>query len=146
MNRTVSLFAALAATVCLAACGGGGKNDAPAVAVGPQPTAFAKSDTLAGAGADAVAGKSATVNYTGYLYLDSAADKKGSKFDSGSFSFVLGSGAVVPGFDQGVTGMKVGGKRTVIMPSALAYGVAGKPPTIPGNQGLVFDVELTAIK
>ena len=144
MTRTLSLIAALAASACLSACGGG-STDAAAVAVGPQPTAFAKTDTVLGTGAEAVAAKTATVNYTGYLYLDTATDKKGSKFDSGTFSFVLGNGSVVQGFDQGVTGMKVGGKRTVVIPSSLGYGATGSGK-IPPNAGLIFDLELTGVK
>ena len=146
MNAKLRLIAlAVFASIAVTACGGGSSGGSTAVVVGAQPTALSKTDNVVGAGADAVAGKSATVTYTGYLYNDAAAGHKGVQFDTGSFSFLLGAGKVIPGFDQGVTGMKVGGKRTVVIPSSLGYGANGSPPSIPGNAGLVFDIELTAI-
>lgn len=102
-------------------------------------------DVKAGTGAVAKAGQKVTVNYTGWLYVNGA---KGKKFDSSldhgtPFTFPLGAGAVIPGWDKGVAGMKVGGKRTLIIPADLGYGAAGTPDgTIPPGATLIFDVEL----
>jgi peptidylprolyl isomerase len=109
------------------------------------PTTFSVTDTVVGTGTEAVAGKSVTVAYTGWLYSDAATNKKGTQFDSGTFTFVIGSGQAIPGFSLGVTGMKVGGKRTVVIPSTLGYGSTGNG-TIPPNAGLVFDIQLTAVQ
>ena len=95
-----------------------------------------------GTGAEARAGLKVEVHYTGWL-LD------GKQFDSsrgGSpFGFTLGAGQVIKGWDQGVSGMKVGGKRKLTLPPDLAYGPRGAPPEIPPNATLVFDVELLAV-
>lgn len=104
-------------------------------------------DTTVGTGAEAKAGMKVTVHYTGWLYDDSANDKHGTKFDSSRdhgqpFSFVLGEGSVIEGWDQGVAGMHVGGKRTLLIPAALGYGADGAGSDIPPNASLVFDVEL----
>lgn len=109
-----------------------------------------KTDTVVGTGKEAVAGAMVQVNYTGWLYDAKAADKRGAKFDSsigrGPFSFPLGAGRVIKGWDQGVAGMKVGGKRTLIIPSELAYGPRGAGRVIPPGATLVFDVELLDVK
>jgi peptidylprolyl isomerase len=100
-----------------------------------------------GTGATA-AGKTATVHYTGWLYTNG---QKGQKFDSSldrgdPFSFPVGGGRVIKGWDEGVAGMKVGGKRTLIIPPALGYGARGAGGVIPPNATLMFDVELLAVK
>ena len=108
-------------------------------------------DQKVGAGAEAMPGMKVTVHYTGWLYDDSAKDKHGTQFDSsrdhgGSpFSFTLGQGSVIAGWDQGVAGMHVGGKRTLLIPSALGYGAEGAGDDIPPNASLVFDVELLKV-
>jgi FKBP-type peptidyl-prolyl cis-trans isomerase FkpA len=103
-----------------------------------------------GTGAIAAEGHIVVVHYTGWLYDEKAADRHGSKFDSSvdrnqPFSFPLGAGRVIKGWDQGVAGMKVGGKRTLTIPPDLGYGAAGKGP-IPPNSTLIFDVELLEVK
>lgn len=95
-------------------------------------------DLVVGTGAVAAAGKQATVTYTGWL-----ADAR--QFDAGSFTVTLGAGQVIDGFDEGVTGMKVGGKRRLVIPPKLGYGKEGVG-AIPPNATLIFDVELTAVK
>ena len=109
-----------------------------------------KTDTVVGTGKEAVAGATVQVNYTGWLHDPKAADKHGAKFDSsigrGPFSFPLGAGRVIKGWDQGVAGMKVGGKRTLVIPSELAYGQRGAGGVIPPGATLVFDVELLDVK
>ena len=113
-----------------------------------QPTQLKMIDSKVGTGAVAKAGQQVTVHYTGWLYVNGA---KGKKFDSSvdrgqPFSFALGAGEVIPGWDKGVAGMKVGGKRTLIIPSDMGYGAGGTPDgTIPPNATLIFDVELLKV-
>jgi FKBP-type peptidyl-prolyl cis-trans isomerase FkpA len=145
MKLSFPLAAVFAALLSLTACGGGGGDSGGSSAVVANPAAFTKTDTTVGTGTEAVNGKTVTVTYTGWLYSATAADHKGAQFDAGSFSFLLGAGKVIAGFDQGILGMKVGGKRTLLIPSSLGYGAGGNGPTIPPNAGLVFDVALTAV-
>jgi FKBP-type peptidyl-prolyl cis-trans isomerase FkpA len=138
--------AAFVAVLSLAGCGGGGGGASSTVAVA-NPAQFTATDVVVGTGATASSGKTATVTYTGWLYSATAADHKGTQFDSGSFSFVVGQGQVIQGFDQGVMGMLVGGKRTLLIPSSMGYGAAGAGNgAIPPNAGLVFDITLTAVQ
>jgi FKBP-type peptidyl-prolyl cis-trans isomerase FkpA len=114
-------------------------------------TALAKNDTLVGSGNEAVTGRQVTVHYTGWLYNETIDGKKGTKFDSSRdrnepFSFRLGGGEVIKGWDDGVAGMKVGGQRTLTIPSSLGYGARGAGGTIPPNATLVFDVELLDVR
>lgn len=100
-----------------------------------------------GTGAEAVRGRTVDVHYTGWLDTDG---KKGKKFDSSvdrgvPFSFPLGAGRVIKGWDEGVAGMKVGGKRTLMIPSELGYGARGAGGVIPPNAKLIFDVELLEV-
>ena len=104
-----------------------------------------KTDINVGDGAEATDGKKVTVHYTGTIKSD------GSKFDSSldrgePFSFTLGAGEVIKGWDQGVAGMKVGGKRKLVIPAVLAYGEASPSPDIPPNSDLVFEVELLKVE
>jgi FKBP-type peptidyl-prolyl cis-trans isomerase len=101
-------------------------------------------DTLVGEGAEAKGGEKVTVHYTGWLYNNR---EKGKKFDSSvdrgePFKFPLGAGRVIAGWDQGVKGMKIGGKRTLILKPELGYGARGAGGAIPPNAMLIFDVEL----
>jgi FKBP-type peptidyl-prolyl cis-trans isomerase len=120
------------------------------LAVVPTAQAQLKTDTVVGKGAEAVAGKTVVVNYTGWLYDAKAANQRGEKFDSsigrGPFSFPLGAGRVIRGWDEGVAGMKVGGKRTLVIPPEMGYGSRGAGGVIPPNATLVFDVELLDVK
>jgi FKBP-type peptidyl-prolyl cis-trans isomerase len=108
------------------------------------PTGLEYWEVKLGTGAEAAVGQSVTVNYTGWL-------ASGKKFDSSvdarrPFSFKLGSGEVIKGWDQGVAGMKVGGKRQLRIPPDLAYGDRGYPDVIPPGSTLVFDVELLRVE
>jgi FKBP-type peptidyl-prolyl cis-trans isomerase FkpA len=143
MKLKYPLIAAFVAMLSLTACGGGGSSSNN-VAVA-SPAALSTIDNVVGTGAVAANGKSVTVNYTGWLYSETATGHKGSQFDAGTITRTLGAGALIPGFEQGVVGMKVGGKRTILIPSSLGYGASGYG-SIPPNSGLVFDVELTAVQ
>ena len=114
-------------------------------------TQLIKNDVKVGTGAEAVAGKNVTVHYTGWLYDAAAADKKGKKFDSSRdsnepFTFRLGAGQVIRGWDDGVAGMKVGGQRTLTIPPDMGYGARGAGGVIPPNATLLFDVELLDVR
>jgi FKBP-type peptidyl-prolyl cis-trans isomerase FkpA len=122
---------------------------APTPSAPAGPSELSSTDQATGSGDEAVFGKSVTVEYTGWLYDPNAADKKGNRFDSSRgrepFTFRLGGGEVIRGWDQGVNGMKVGGKRTLVIPPALGYGANGQGP-IPANSTLLFEVELISVK
>jgi FKBP-type peptidyl-prolyl cis-trans isomerase FkpA len=153
---------ALAAALVSSACGGeqpaepAATSSAPAqAATGGEGvssiTTLQKNDTVVGTGTEATAGKNVTVHYTGWLYSEAAPDHHGTKFDSSvdrrePFEFRLGAGMVIQGWDQGVAGMKVGGKRTLTIPAAMGYGARGAGGVIPPNATLVFDVELLGVK
>jgi FKBP-type peptidyl-prolyl cis-trans isomerase len=113
-------------------------------------TSLQISDTTVGSGTVASAGKHVTVHYTGWLYDAKKPDKHGKKFDSSRdrndpFSFTLGAGMVIQGWDQGVAGMKVGGQRKLTIPPEEGYGARGAGNVIPPNATLYFDVELLKI-
>ena len=104
-------------------------------------------DEKVGEGREAEAGLIIKVHYTGWLFAEDKKDHKGKKFDSSldrrqPFEFTLGVGQVIKGWDQGFSGMKVGGKRTIYIPASLGYGSRGAGDVIPPNSDLVFDVEL----
>jgi FKBP-type peptidyl-prolyl cis-trans isomerase FkpA len=144
MHYKFPLVAAFVAMLSLTACGGG-DSFPPAVPVS-SPDKLSKIDSVVGTGAEAVSGKTVTVKYTGWLYSATAANNKGTQFDAyNGYAFQLGVTNVIAGFAQGVTGMKVGGKRTVLIPSSLGYGSQGDRK-IPPNSGLVFDVELLKVE
>jgi FKBP-type peptidyl-prolyl cis-trans isomerase len=134
--KRLALLVAVAPLLLAAACGSNSNPTTPS-----QPLVV--EDLVVGTGATAAVGNTLTVNYTG-TFLD------GTKFDSSldpgrtPFSFVLGAGQVIAGWDQGLVGMKVGGKRKLTIPPELAYGSAGKG-TIPPNTTLVFVVDLLAV-
>ena len=114
-------------------------------------TSLQVTDAKVGSGAVASAGKHVTVHYTGWLYDPKNPDKHGRKFDSSRdrndpFSFTLGAGMVIQGWDQGVAGMKVGGQRTLVIPAQLGYGARGAGGAIPPHATLVFDVELLDVR
>jgi FKBP-type peptidyl-prolyl cis-trans isomerase FkpA len=110
-------------------------------------TTLQKNDVKEGTGAEARKGQTVSVHYTGWLYDPKAADNKGQKFDSSRdrnepFSFTLGGGEVITGWDEGVAGMKIGGTRVLTIPPSMGYGARGAGGVIPPNATLVFDVEL----
>src|SRR5262249_55724533 len=129
------------------------KSDSSSTDAGFVPTTittpsspFKSVDLVVGTGALAVAGNRITVSYGGWLYDPNQTDSKGRQFDlSNAFTFTLGTGQVIKGWDQGVVGMRVGGQRRLIIPPDLAYGSQGVGNTIPPNSTLVFDIRLISI-
>ena len=144
MSRLV-LFVCLASLAVVYGCGG--NSNSPSAT---QPRGeFSQTDLRAGTGAAATTGSRVTVNYTGWLYDPAQAESKGRQFDSSvgrtPFSFTLGAGQVIRGWDQGVVGMRIGGLRRLVIPPELGYGSSGSGSTIPPNATLVFDVELLSV-
>lgn len=126
-------------------------DPAPAAKSAQAGVDLIKTDVKIGTGDTAVAGKKVTVHYTGWLYDAAASNHKGKKFDSSRdrdepFSFQLGAGQVIAGWDQGVAGMQIGGQRTLIIPPQMAYGSRGAGGVIPPNATLIFDVELLGVR
>jgi FKBP-type peptidyl-prolyl cis-trans isomerase FkpA len=115
-----------------------------------QGPAFQRIDTVQGTGTLATSGRTLTVNYTGWLYDATKADFKGAQFDTSAgktpFTFRLGAGSVIAGWDQGLLGMRAGGKRTLIIPASLGYGRTGSGTTIPPDAPLLFEVELISVQ
>ncbi len=126
-------------------------QEAAASSAASTPTALTlqKIDNKVGTGKEAVDGSNVSVHYSGFLYSPKAPQQHGAGFDTSigraPFSFPLGAGKVIKGWDQGVAGMKVGGKRTLIIPADLAYGARAVGP-IPPNANLIFEVELLDVK
>lgn len=143
MFSVLIFVTALAASAC-----GGGSSSTPTSPT--QPSApYSQTDIRVGTGTEATTGRTVSVNYTGWLYNPSGTDGKGQQFDTstgrGVFTFVVGGNQVIPGFSQGVQGMRVGGFRRVVLPPSLAYGATGSGP-IPPNATLVFEIELVAVQ
>jgi len=145
----LALSVALAGAILLTA---GAKTPAAAQTSGSKMTTTASGlkieDTKVGTGATPKSGQTCVMHYTGWLYVDGA---KGQKFDSSvdrrePFEFQIGRGMVIKGWDEGVASMKVGGKRTLIIPPELGYGARGAGGVIPPNATLIFDVELLGVK
>jgi FKBP-type peptidyl-prolyl cis-trans isomerase len=147
-HSTLALFA-----LVLSACGGsdgnagaaaGGDLKIDSAALTKTASGLQYQDVAVGSGGEAHDGQVAVVHYTGWL-------TDGTKFDSSRdrgqpFSFPIGKGQVIPGWDEGVAGMKVGGRRKLVIPASLGYGDMGAPPVIPPGATLVFDVELLDLK
>ncbi|MFO1124979.1 MAG: FKBP-type peptidyl-prolyl cis-trans isomerase [Methylocystis sp.] len=143
VSRTI--LAAFAAVASLAVAVDAARSEAEMT---KSLTGLQYKDTKVGTGAVAKLGQTAAVHYTGWLYNNG---EKGKKFDSSRdrgqpFEFPLGQGQVIKGWDEGVEGMKVGGKRTLVIPPELGYGARGAGGVIPPNAWLIFDVELVGVK
>ena len=113
------------------------------------PKTLIVSDITVGKGATAVAGSTVTIHYTGWLYSPKAPKLRGNKFDSSAgsapFTFKVGAGAVIRGWDEGVKGMKAGGKRQLIVPASMGFGKDGLGP-VPSTANLLFEIELIDVK
>jgi FKBP-type peptidyl-prolyl cis-trans isomerase FkpA len=153
--RTVSirrgacgLLAALVAALAVQGCA---REQAVPVAPADQVATLEVADVVVGTGATAVPGSRVTVHYSGWLYDHARPERKGLAFDSSRdggkpFGFELGRGQVIAGWDQGVSGMRVGGQRRLVIPADLAYGASGAGGVIPPGATLVFDVELLGVQ
>ncbi|HEX7284463.1 MAG TPA: FKBP-type peptidyl-prolyl cis-trans isomerase [Vicinamibacterales bacterium] len=146
----------LIAAALVAAVGCGGSSDTSEPTEG-TPMAesgirqLQKEDVKVGEGNEARSGRVVRVHYTGWLFDPAAANKRGQKFDSSKdsnqpFEFTLGAREVIPGWDEGVAGMKVGGTRILTIPPDMGYGARGAGGVIPPNATLVFEVELLEVK
>jgi peptidylprolyl isomerase len=152
----VGIFAAVLAVVVIVVVvarggdDGGGTETAeakpkPTVEIpdGPAPTELVIEDIEEGDGAEAKSGDQVSVNYVGVLF--DGGKEFDASFDRQPFEFQLGAGSVIPGWDQGVEGMKVGGRRQLVIPPDLGYGAQGSPPDIPPNATLVFVIDLLSV-
>ena len=141
LPSTLAFVALVAASALITGCGG--------TATSPSSAPFSQLDLRVGTGAEAVNGSVLTVNYTGWLYDASKPDQKGLQFTSSiggtPFTFTLGAGGVITGWDLGVPGMKVGGLRRLVIPPSLGYGAARYGP-IPPYATLVFEIELLDVQ
>ena len=126
-----------------------GCSDSSPTSPTPDAAPFSSTDLIVGTGAEATNGKTLTVHYTLWLYSSSAADHKGTQVQTTSggspYTFVLGAGRVIAGWDQGVPGMKVGGRRELVIPPSLGYGASAQQG-IPANSTLVFDIDLLGVQ
>jgi len=140
-SMVLAAIALAAITAFASAC-----VDAPATPTSTAP--FSSTDLVVGTGADALTGSTVTVDYTGWLYDASKTDGKGLQFDSSigrtPFQFTLGTNQVIQGWDRGIPGMKIGGRRRLVIPPSLAYGSIRSGP-IPPNSTLVFDITMISI-
>ena len=155
--KSLNIVLASAFALSLNACQAESTNKSPqeetAMTTSTQAniTQLQKIDTLPGTGREAEPGFNVSVHYTGWLYDAAAEGFKGKKFDSSvdrkqPFDFALGAGQVIQGWDEGFAGMKIGGKRTLIIPPEMGYGARGAGGVIPPNATLIFDVELLDVK
>jgi FKBP-type peptidyl-prolyl cis-trans isomerase FkpA len=147
-NATRRLLATVGFAVLLAACS---RPELTAVTAANQVAAMQVTELVVGQGAEATRDARVTVHYTGWLYDHAAADNKGREFDSSRkggqpFSFQVGQGQVIAGWDRGVAGMRAGGQRRLVIPADLAYGDRGAGGVIPPGATLVFDVELLEVE
>lgn len=140
--RSVKLVLSVVLLAVSLACG-----DSPTAPPAPLDVPFSTTDMTVGTGTEAVAGKTVRVFYTGWVYSTTATDNKGTQFDTNTttgLTFTIGAGNVIRGFEQGVTGMKTGGKRRIVIPPNLGYGTSGSG-AIPGNAHIIFEVELLSV-
>ena len=141
MKRFIPLIALLAVAAC--------SKDSNSSPMAPATTSapYSQTDLVVGIGSTAAAGNNVTVAYTGWLHDSTKTAAKGTQFDSGTITFVLGAGRVIRGWDQGILGMRVGGQRRLVIPPELAYGNNSPDLSkIPQNATLVFDVTLNAVQ
>lgn len=147
MNSRRLIVPILIAALSLGAAGCGDSNPNEPT---PPRAEYSQTDLRVGTGTEATNGRTATVNYTGWLYNPAGPDGKGTQFDTsigrGAYPFLVGGTGVISGWNRAVPGMRVGGLRRFVLPPELAYGAAGAAPRIPPNATLVFEVELINVQ
>ncbi len=151
LTRVTKIFIGLLGILLIAACQQQGETGMSENASDASMTELQITDVTTGDGATAEAGQTVIVHYTGWLYDPSQPDNKGEKFDSSvdrgqTFSFSLGAGQVIRGWDEGFAGMQIGGKRILIIPPEMGYGARGAGGVIPPNATLMFEVDLIEIQ
>jgi FKBP-type peptidyl-prolyl cis-trans isomerase FkpA len=151
LTRYARLIVSLLGILLITACQQQGETGMSDNAADSGITELQITDVVNGDGATAQAGQEVIVHYTGWLYDTSQPDNKGAKFDSSvdrgdPFSFPLGAGRVIQGWDQGFAGMQIGGKRILVIPPDMGYGASGAGGAIPPNATLMFEVELLEIR
>lgn len=138
---------ALAFSGLLVVAAGCNNGSSSPTAPDQSAVAYSQTDLTVGTGAEAIVGSTATVQYGLWLYSDTGVDHKGSQIQANQFSFTVGDPTIIKGFSMGVTGMKVGGTRRIIIPPSLAYGATGNSDgSIPPNAAIVFDVLLGLVQ
>ena len=133
----------MALTFLVSACNGG--DSSPTAPSANVP--FSTTDLRVGTGTEATTGRNVTVNFSGWVWNSLGTDNKGSRFDAGTFPFTVGAPNIIPGFSQGVLGMRVGGMRRVVVPPNMGYG--NNPPAgsgIRANETLIFEIELVSVQ
>lgn len=147
LRSSAGLLIVLVISLIVAACGGGDSGTSPSPSTSSAP--YSQTDILVGTGAEAATGRAATVHYTLWLYDAGRVENKGTQIETSvggqPFTFTVGARQVIAGWDRGVPGMKVGGKRRLVLPPDLAYGAQANG-RIPANSTLVFDIELLAVQ
>ena len=144
---STNLVRSLLLLVPLVAASGCDFGTATPTAPDQSSVVFSQTDLTVGTGAEATAGRTANVQYAIWLYSETGVDKKGTQLQPGQFAYVVGSTNIIKGFDMGVTGMKVGGMRRIIVPPSLAYGTTGNTEgTIKPNAALVFEILLLGVQ
>ena len=144
--RTFTVLLIAIAAAFTAACS---SDDSPTAPTDPSVglnVPFGVTDLTVGSGAEALNGRTVTLNYTLWLYHPTASENKGRQVQTGTYSFVLGTGNAIQGWHQGIPGMRVGGRRRIVIPPSLAYGSQGSPPDIPGNATILFEVTLLNVQ
>jgi FKBP-type peptidyl-prolyl cis-trans isomerase len=136
----------LLTSITLTGCG---DDDGPTAPTDPSVglnVPFSITDLAVGTGTEATAGRNVTLSYTLWLYHPTASENKGRQVEAGTYSFVLGTGNAIQGWHQGIPGMRVGGRRRLVIPPALGYGAGGALPAVPGNATILFEVELLNVQ
>lgn len=149
--KTIPILVAAIGLIAGAGCGREEPDEKGAVVLEPGVNSLLAKDLTTGTGTEATRGRTVVVHYTGWLYDPTKPDGRGTKFDSSldgnePFSFTLGSGDVIKGWDHGVEGMKVGGRRLLTIPPNMAYGPRGAGGVIPPNATLLFEVQLLDVR
>jgi len=149
VSQVVRILVVLVSALTVAGCGGDDDTSTPTGPSTPRGE-YSQVDLVVGTGTEATVGRNVTAYYTLWFYNPNGTDGKGQQIQSNvggtPFPFLLGGNGVISGWNRGVPGMRVGGRRRLVLPPELAYGAAGNPPTIGPNATLVFEIELLSVQ